>query len=60
MFKHKDTRALLLEEQQKNQALNAKLMTYSANLDYIAMMCDIELDEPDGEEVPTDGAKPEL
>ena len=60
MFKHKNTRALLLEEQQKNQSLNAKVIAANANLDYIAMMCDVELDDHDGEEVPNDGAQPEL
>lgn len=45
MFKFKDVKTQLMEEKKKNAALQAELDKTNANVDYIAMMTDIELEE---------------
>ena len=36
-------------EREKNEALKAKMLALQANTDYIAMMCDVVLEEPNSE-----------
>lgn len=45
MFKCKDIKKQLLEEKKKNAALQAKLAKTNADVEYIAMMTDVELEE---------------
>ena len=45
MFKYKSINDQLIEERNKNTLLNARLEQAQANIDYIAMMSDIELEE---------------
>lgn len=45
MFKYKSINDQLIEERNKNTLLNAQLEQVQANIDYIAMMSDIELEE---------------
>ena len=49
MFKYIPIEKQLVEEKNKNAQLKAENAVLSANVDYLAMMCDIELD--DNEEV---------
>ena len=44
MFLYKSTKQQLLEERKKRKAAEKKLNQTSADLDYVAMMCDIELE----------------
>lgn len=50
MFKFKDVKTQLLEERKKNAELQAKLAKTNADVEYIAMMTDIELEETESEE----------
>lgn len=50
MFGYKDTKRQLFEEKKKNAELQAKLAKTNADVEYIAMMTDIELDETESEE----------
>ena len=45
MFKFKDVKTQLLEEKKKNAELKAKLAKTNAEVEYIAMMTDVELEE---------------
>lgn len=45
MFGYKDTKTQLLEEKKKNSALQAKLAKTDADIEYLAMMTDVELEE---------------
>ncbi len=45
MFGYKDTKRQLMEEKKKNAELQAKLEKTNADVEYIAMMTDVELDE---------------
>lgn len=45
MFQYKEIRAQLMEERSKTALLQAELEKANANIEYIAMMADIELDE---------------
>lgn len=45
MFKFKDVKTQLLEEKKKNAELQAKLAKTNADVEYIAMMTDVELEE---------------
>lgn len=45
MFKYKPLKNQILEERKKTARLSAEIMKKSADIDYIAMMCDIELEE---------------
>lgn len=44
MFKYRALRDQLIEEQNKNLVLNNLLLQMQANVDYIAMMEDIDID----------------
>lgn len=50
MFKFKDVKTQLLEEKKKNAELQAKLAKTNADVEYIAMMTDVELEEEDTDE----------
>lgn len=45
MFKFKDVKTQLIEEKKKNAELQAKLAKTNADVEYIAMMTDVELEE---------------
>lgn len=45
MFEYKDIKRQLFEEKKKNAALQAKLAKTNADVEYIAMMTDIDLEE---------------
>lgn len=45
MFGYKGTKTQLLEEKKKNAELQAKLAKTNADVEYIAMMTDVELEE---------------
>ena len=45
MFGYKDTKTQLLEEKKKNAELQAKLAKTDADIEYLAMMTDVELEE---------------
>lgn len=51
MFKYKNVREQLKEEQNKNLILNDILLQMQANVDYIAMLEDIELEEEEQNDV---------
>ncbi|MBR0425825.1 MAG: hypothetical protein IJK01_06875 [Clostridia bacterium] len=59
MFGFKSTKEQLLEERRKNAQLQAALEKTSADVEYIAMMTDVELeeDEPMETEVENDDAQ---
>lgn len=53
MFKHKNIQEQIVEERRKNEALLSEMLKAKADMEYLAMMSDIELDEEeeeDGEE----------
>ncbi|MDD5021795.1 MAG: hypothetical protein PHR82_06690 [Endomicrobiaceae bacterium] len=54
MLKYKNIKEQLEEERRKNAALQAKLIRKTSDIDYIAMMCDVELEVSDEE---TDNAE---
>lgn len=41
----------LLKERQKNAALTAEAAKNTADIDYIAMMCDVELELPEENDI---------
>lgn len=45
MFKYKGVNEQLLEERKKNASLQAKLNKANADIEYLAMMSDIELED---------------
>lgn len=45
MFGYKDTKRQLMEEKKKNAELQAKIAKTDADVEYIAMMTDVELEE---------------
>ena len=45
MFKFKTISEQLIEERKKNRILAVKLEKLLSDMDYIAMMCDVELEE---------------
>lgn len=45
MFVYKDTKRQLMEEKKKNAELQAKLEKTNADIEYLAMMTDVELEE---------------
>ena len=47
MFKIKTVLEQLIEERKKNTILSGKLEKILSDIDYIAMMCDVELEEED-------------
>ena len=46
MFKYLSPTALFLKARQENEALAAEVAKTKADTDYIAMMCDVELETP--------------
>ena len=50
MFGYKDTKTQLLEEKKKNAELQAKLAKTDADIEYLAMMTDVELEETEERE----------
>lgn len=57
MFGFKSTREQLLEERRKNAQLQAALDKTNSDVEYIAMMADIELEEDEEMEVEDDGSE---
>ena len=57
MFGFKSTREQLLEERRKNVQLQAALDKTNSDVEYIAMMTDIELEEDEEMEVEEDDAQ---
>jgi len=55
MFGFKSTRELLLEERRKNASLQAELAKTNADVEYLAMMADVEMEETEEQEVNEDG-----
>ncbi len=51
MFKYKTISEQLIEERKKNQILSVKLKKILSDMDYIAMMCDVELEEENDEQI---------
>lgn len=50
MFKYKSVQDQFIETQQKNRLLESNIMQLQANLDFVAMMSDIEIDNEEEEE----------
>lgn len=50
MFKYKSIQDQFIEAQQKNRLLESDIMQLQANLDFVAMMSDIEIDNEEEEE----------
>ena len=50
MFKYTSIREALLKESKRNEQLRAQNLKQQSDIDYIAMMCDVEL-EAESEEV---------
>ncbi len=44
MFKYKTVKEQMLEERKKNAQLSAENIKIRSDVDFVAMMCDIELD----------------
>lgn len=44
MFKYKSVQTQLIEERRKNERLGAQSVKNISNIDYIAMMTDVELE----------------
>lgn len=49
MFKYKNIQDQFIETQQKNRLLKSNIMQLQANLDFVAMMSDIEIDNEEEE-----------
>ena len=49
MFDFKSTHKQLLEERRKNAQLTAKLNKTTADVEYLAMMTDVEMEEDDAD-----------
>jgi hypothetical protein len=54
MFKYISVEEQLIKEKKKNAQLRAENAELAANVDYLAMMCDVELDEDKDAEVTSD------
>lgn len=51
MFKYKSIRQQLIEERRKNEKLTAQATKNTSDIDYIAMMTDVELEYDIGDEI---------
>lgn len=51
MFKYKTISEQLIEERKKNHLLSVKIEKLLSDMDYIAMMCDVELEEENDEQI---------
>lgn len=49
MFKYRPLKEQLIEERRKNAALKEQTEKNTSDIDYIAMMNDIELDSPEAD-----------
>ena len=54
MFRYIPLKEQVMEERRKNAALKTLLDKNSSDIDYIAMMCDVELDIDNNETEETD------
>ena len=54
MLKYKNIKEQLEEERRKNAALQAELIKKSSDIDYLAMMCDVELEVTEDTETKTE------
>lgn len=54
MFKYISIKKQIIEERNKNAVLRSTNAELTANVDYIAMMCDVELDNDDNTEATDD------
>jgi hypothetical protein len=52
MFRYIPLKEQVMEERRKNAALKALSDKNTSDIDYIAMMCDVELDMDDEQEEP--------
>ena len=50
MFKQKTIKEQLMEERRKNEALLSELIKINANLQYVAMMTDVDINEEEERE----------
>lgn len=50
MFKYKSIQDQFIEAQQKNRLLESNIVQLQANLDFVAMMSDIEIDNEEEKE----------
>ena len=50
MFKKKTIQEQLVEQRNKNEALLSQLIKVNANLEYVAMMTDVEINDEDERE----------
>ena len=55
MFGYKSIREQLLEERRKSARLEAALVKTNADVEYIAMMTDVEIEDDEEMEVQEDG-----
>ena len=51
MDKYKSLKVQLLEERKKREKAQSDLQKATADMDYIAMMCDVELETTDEKEI---------
>lgn len=49
MFEHRDVKAQLAKERQKNEELQAKIEKLMSDMEYMSMMSGIELDQEEQE-----------
>lgn len=50
MFEHRDVKVQLVKERQRNEELKAKTEKLMSDMEYMAMMSGIELDQEEQEE----------
>lgn len=55
MFRFVGTREQLIRERQKNAALEAQIAKANSDIEYLAMMTDIEMEQEDEQEVIDNG-----
>ena len=54
MFRYKTLQKRLVEERHRGEILQSSQQQSKADIDYIAMMCDVELETEEIQEVQTD------
>lgn len=54
MFHFKTLREALVQERRRGEVLQSSQQRSKADIDYIAMMCDVELETEETQEVQTD------
>jgi hypothetical protein len=50
MFKHKNIQEQIVDERNKNEAMLSQILEILADMEYIAMMTDVDLEEGDDED----------